>query len=417
MANVSLNTCIPEAQDRRSTRTPLELVGTHKEAIHHIRFDVIRDMDALARLETSWSELFESHGLSHQMFQTYPWVAAWCRRYLSTIGHGAERSLHIVTAHQGADLVLVMPLVRTCAHGQCRIEWLGHPVSQYGDVVVRRDVNTAQLISAAVDFVCDTAGSDVVVLRKVRADSLVAAVLSKREPSVTAGDIAPFLQLRRDTDFEAFQKRYPAKARKNRRRHTRRLSEVGRITFDVVRQGSQARALVDTALRFKRDWLKSRKLLSVAFADTRIDAFFDDLPTSLSVARSAHCEMLVYVLRCAGKPIAINVAFRCGERLMTHIASYDLAFEKFSPGSLLFERAIADSLESGIETFDLMSPGDAYKLDWTDAHVEVNDYALGLTVRGKAYEAVYIRHLRPAIKRVAVEVPRLVRPITRLLNL
>ena len=255
------------------------------------------------------------------------------------------------------------------------------------------------------------------VLRKVRSDSLIAKVLGDFSPTVTAADIAPFVQFPCNVTFDAFQQRYPAKSRKNRRRHTRRLSERGDVTFEVVRHGTEARDLILLALQFKRAWLKSRKLFSVAFADTQLDTFFSNLPAFLAAQRSEHCGMLIYVLRCEGQPIAINVAFRCADRLMTHIAAYDLDYEKFSPGSLLFERAIEHSLDSEISVFDLMSPGDAYKLDWTDDHVEVRDYAFGLTTRGRAYETLYIRHLRPALKRVAVDVPRLVRPITRRLSL
>ena len=120
---------------------------------HELDFDVICDLEAFLQLEADWTKLFREHGQSQQMFQTFDWVAAWSRDYLGPVNAAAQSTLHIVTARQAGELVLVMPLIRTCVHGQCRIEWLGHPVSQYGDVLVNLHADAYDLVAAALTFV------------------------------------------------------------------------------------------------------------------------------------------------------------------------------------------------------------------------------------------------------------------------
>jgi len=382
-----------------------------------LAFTVIDCLEDLDAIQAEWEALQAGHARTDQLFQTFAWVRHWCRHFLGDRSHGPRKGLHIVTGRMDGSLVLVMPLIRVAQRGTIQLEWLGSPVSQYGDMLVASDRDTADHIHAALDHVSQTPGIDLISLRRVRATSPLADALTSRAPSVTAGDIAPAIALPEGVSFETFQTRYPTKALKNRRRHMRRLEEQGPITFDVVTDGDEARALIQQALTCKRAWLNARGLFSIAFSDPRLDAFFRDTPDAFAPTSRNSCGLYVFALKCDGRPIAINVAFRCVTRVLTHIAAYDLDYERFSPGSLLFEKSIAHSLETGVTVFDLMSPGDAYKLDWTDTVVPVHDYAWGLTARGRAYEALYIRRLRPAMKHAATSVPRLVRPLTRFLNL
>lgn len=382
-----------------------------------LHFDTIKTLDEMLCLEQDWKALFATHGRSDHVFQSFELAHHWCQYFLPAHAKSSSTQLNIVTAYRGDTLVLVLPLVQVCAHGQCRLEWLGAPVSQYGDALVEEGPRSHAIVEAALDYVSQETASDIFVLRKVRADSIISTVLDARNPTKTSADIAPAISLPRNTSVEKFLSRYPAKACKNRRRHRRRLNEHGAVSLEVVNGGPQAVDYIRQAMTFKRAWLASRRLVSLAFSDERMDTFFHDLPEHLTNQTDPSCGLRVYALKCGERVVAINVALVCGDRLLTHIASYDLEFEKFSPGSLLFEDAIAHSLTNEVATFDLMSPGDAYKLDWTDHSVDVHDYALSLTTRGRAYEAVYIRRLRPTMVRIASELPRIVRPLARLINM
>ena len=73
---------------------------------------------------------------------------------------------------------------------------------------------------------------------------------------------------------------------------------------------------------------------------------------------------------------------------------HDPRLDGFSPGTLLLQEWIRGASADGIATFDLLAPAYAYKLDWADGTVAVEDFALGLTLAGRAYAHVYLA-LRP----------------------
>lgn len=375
-------------------------------------FSVIDDLAGLDALRNEWLALETEHGASHQMFQSFHWVRHWCDHFLNQPG----TDLCIVTARVASRLVMIWPLVQECRLGQCHIKWLGEPVSQYGDALVVDGAETTALILAGLDFISSALGDDIVILRKVRADSNVAKALENRGIAPTSTDSAPYASLPNDTSFDAFAQRYPTKARKNRRRHRRRLEETGPVTFEILGGSERAQALIHMAIGYKRQWLKDRSLLSRAFTDDRFNGFFETMPSRLNAATVPSCQLQVFALLCDGHPVAINVGFRSGDRMLIHIAAYDPAFERFSPGSLLFEASIKYCLENGIAVFDLLSPGDSYKADWADETVEVRDYALGLTRKGRAYDALFIRRLRPAAKFAMARMPRLAQPFSRMFN-
>ena len=52
------------------------------------------------------------------------------------------------------------------------------------------------------------------------------------------------------------------------------------------------------------------------------------------------------------------------------------------------EEAVRSCLDKGLTCYDLMGPGDAYKVRRADGAVALRDYAVGLTSVGRLYLAV-----------------------------
>jgi CelD/BcsL family acetyltransferase involved in cellulose biosynthesis len=111
------------------------------------------------------------------------------------------------------------------------------------------------------------------------------------------------------------------------------------------------------------------------------------------------------MLNSNGKPAGIAVDITCGARRAAHIIVHDPRLDSFSPGTLLLEAWIKGASADGIATFDLLAPAYAYKMDWADGTVAVGDFALGLTLAGRAYVHVYLGLARRAAKAVAEALP------------
>ena len=298
-------------------------------------------------------------------FQTFNWNWHWCNHYLAAASGETGPSLAIVTGRRHGRLVMVWPLVSERVAGLTQIGWMGDPVSQYGDVLIEPD--SLPFLANARTFVTRELKPALLRLRKVRDDAAIAALLGDLNAFPAERHKAPYLDFASAPDFATFERRYSRRSRRNRRRLFRRLQELGPVAFERCREGPRARALAIEAVDLKREWLRERGLVSPALSDPRFASFFADV--AQGTVRPAGCEV------CA-------------------ITSY----EKVGAGVLLLERTFAQSFGTNARTFDLLSPGDSYKLAWADASMGVTDWVIPLSARGWVFARLYLGLARPALK-------------------
>ena len=151
----------------------------------------------------------------------------------------------------------------------------------------------------------------------------------------------------------------------------------------------------------KRVQLKERGLVSPAFANERIDGFFADAADGQGHSPGT----LVYALKCDGELAALDILFRCKDRVAAHILAYAAEFQKESVGVHLLEHAIEQAIADGYRTFDLLAPADEYKLRWADGMVPVTDWALPVTGKGAAYTHIHLMRVRPMMKSLFRRLP------------
>jgi len=367
--------------------------GPHTEpAASPIAIDLIDERSAFDALEPEWNDLFRRAGKDIQLFQTFNWNWHWANHYLPP--DGSERSLAIVTVRRGGRLAMLWPLVLERTSGLKVLQWMGEPVSQYGDVLAEDSADTPELMRHAWQFISRRLGADAAFLRKVRDDAAVAPLLEEIGVRQTARTDAPCLDLASAPGFAAYETRYSGKARKNRRRLMRRLAERGAVTLERHTGGPQARAAALEAIALKAKWIADTGRVSTALADERFATFFADAAEGRG--RPAGCQVTVLKSNSETAGIAIDVS--CGARRAAHIIVHDPGLDGFSPGTLLLQEWIRGASADGIATFDLLAPAYAYKLDWADRSVAVGDYALGLSLAGRVYARLYLGFARERLK-------------------
>lgn len=365
-------------------------------------FELITDRSAFDALEHDWNDLFDRAGRGSQVFQTFNWVWHWCNHYLpAQDARGDQRSLAVVTGRRNGHLVLVWPLVSNRIAGLRELAWMGEPVSQYGDVLMDDGPDADAVLRDAWSFIQINLAPDLVRLRKVRDDAVVAPLLAKLGARATLRLDAPYLDLASAADFDSYVQRYSPRSRKKRRASARRLARLGPVTFARHTGGGEARRLALAALAMKRGQLNERALISPTFADPRMTGFFADAANALG--RPAGCSVLA--LDCNGECAAIDVLVGCKDRVATHIFTYNSKFEKESVGVQLLERAIAQSFVDGYRTFDLLAPADEYKMHWADGVMGVTDWALPLSLKGRLFAQLYLGFVRPGIVAMLTALP------------
>jgi CelD/BcsL family acetyltransferase involved in cellulose biosynthesis len=356
-------------------------------------------------LETDWNELFERAGRPTQVFQTFSWNWHWCRHFVWN-DHTSDRILAkqaamILTARDNGRLVMVWPLAMERLGAVRQLVWMGEPVSQYGDILADTDTVDQASIRNAWAFALKALKPDVVRLRRVRADAIIAPHLASLSSLETVVNEAPYLDLTSAADFAAYEQRYSAKARKNRRRLARRLEEQGTVKFTLLPQSPAAGLAAKQAVEMKQSWLRERGLLSPALADPRFASFMAD------VASASHraAGVSVSVLSLNETAVGIQIGVIAKRRLSLHVIVYDLAFEKSGVGVLHIEHTIAEAYDQGLVAIDLLAPKAEYKMDWADGTVAVIDHAVPVSAVGKLYAHVYLGFVRERAKALVQRLP------------
>ena len=368
-----------------------------KSTAASITFALIDTVGAFATLREDWNALFAAVGRPEQIFQTYAWNWHWSQHYLVRSRFKAGPRLAIVTGRSNGRLVLVMPLVVERVAGLRQLAWMGEPVSQYGNVLAAPDAAAVATLASAWSFAVEETRADLAKLRKVRADALVAPLLAQLGAGITATEEAPYLDFTRATDHAAYEAGLSAKGRKNRRRHLRRLTERGDVAFEQHSGSEEASKIAGYAILLKRAWLRSRDKISLAMADDRFLAFFSDLAGAKH--DSLACKVLA--LRTVNEIGSLQIMLECKGQRFLHVAVYGSKFEKMGVGGLLLEYAVADCWKDGIQRLDLLAPRHEYKMEFADGTVAVDDYAIALTMGGRAYARGYLglrRKLKAAVE-------------------
>lgn len=393
-----------------SARAPAgaDAMGTSVTAEAALELTLITGRAAFEALEADWNNLFERAGRPTQVFQSFNWNWHWSRHYLWDADGGKDGlRLSIVTGRRDGQLIMVWPLVSERVRGITQIFWMGDPVSQYGDVIIDAVPDSPEVLRAGWNFLRHEAKADIVRLRRVRADAAIAPLLAEVGASVTDRQTAPYLDLASAKTFADYEQRYSKSARKNRRRLARRLEELGPLTFERHAGGVEARALAIEALELKAKWLADRGLVSHAISDARMSRFFAD--AAEGATHSTNC--IVSVLKSNGVAAALEVSFTCKGRLAMHVIVFNLKFEKSSAGVLLLEKSIQDGYAENLSLYDMLAPGDNYKLDWSDATTDVLDWAKPLSLAGHTYARLYIGFMRTRMKSAISALPYSLRRI------
>ena len=381
IANTALATLRRSVAEHPKVLAKPAALPARLDAGAELQISIVASVSELATLQMDWNDLFERAGQPAHVFQTHGFLALFARThgYAATSrepGLGRRSELAIVTAYRGGRLVLAWPLAIERRFGLRVLSWLGEPVAQYGDVLVDPAEDTLAVLGSAYAHVLATLRPDLIRLRKVRADAVIAPFLASLGIPAQNAVEAPCVTL--TAGGSSFEDRQNGKAKKNRRRLYRRLEERGAVTFEEA-TGNALTGLIEAGLADKRDWLVRRGLLSPALADTRLDAFM-----AAATAPAGHATgATVFALKHDGRAIAFAFGLRCKQRLMLHLITYASDYEKCGAGVLNLEAILRLAEAEGLEAVDLLPPKADYKLDWADTCVQVGDYAWGTTLCGR----------------------------------
>jgi CelD/BcsL family acetyltransferase involved in cellulose biosynthesis len=360
--------------------------------IHHIS-----NHEALRSIEKEWRKLEAENQITPTVFQSFDWVSNWCTAFHSEIAKG---ELTILEGRHNGALVFIFPLMQTKLHGFKALQWLTEPIGQYGDVLCAKGQDIQKWMTLAIEHLFAKKKFDLLRLRHVRADSLAAPYVQAQMIDSKYYERAPYLDLtlfKNDAEYDA---RYTSTQRKRRKKIRKSLDDLGAVSFTQLNATDSVHA-IDTSIAEKNTWLSQRGRYNRIMGCTH----HLDFLKLLAHSKSDQFEMVTTELKTGNQAMSWEIAFRYRGTHFAYITSHMIQHTDLSPGRLHMDLSQRSALAAGLQRFDLMVPYDQHKESWSSAMVNTNDYFIGLSVKGGLYGNIYLRQLRPIIRKAYYKTP------------
>lgn len=364
--------------------------GSHAgQRLRPIIIHISRGMSNFLSLRDDWNELHATAATPSNVFQSHSFLRHWAEHYIEE-----PEQIIVISGRVAGRLVMVWPLQMSRRLGVKLVTFMGAPVAQFYDLLAMHCAERPALIESGWKAVRDL-GADLFVANNVRADALLRSCMTTEALELPGRTSAPFARLASRVTQGVPGCAYSARDRSNYRRRLRRAAEQGPIEFRTSRPGPDAVHLAQKAVDFKLRTLLEKSVWSPAVSNPRFRKFF------ASTAGDEDSALRISTIVCKGREIGIDLSFDCKGHTFGHVLASDPDSPIDGIGSVLVHRAFISAANRGMQTFELMAPADAYKLQHADGEVDVSHFAVCFTAKGRVYRELYLRAAFPLLKRAA----------------
>jgi CelD/BcsL family acetyltransferase involved in cellulose biosynthesis len=305
-----------------------------------------RGEDTLVRVRADWEDLF-ARCPDAAVFLSPQWQLAWWRH----LGGGWPWFLGL---RDGGRLVALAPLFVYLGEGGRRVGFVGSGVSDRLDVLAEPG-RAPEAASAVLEHLWRGRDAwDVCELGDLPAASPLLEAAARLGAEIE--DDVPRLVRDLPPDVEAFRTWLGPHGRRNLRRARTLLAPLGPLAFERVRGEEVAPRMEDLFELHGARWRDRGE--SGVFASPRIRAFHREAATELEAAG----WLRLRVLKAGGRVAAVVYGFARGDRASAYAGGFDPALAKASPGTLLNEWCIEESIAEGASTYDFLRGDEGYKL-------------------------------------------------------
>jgi len=350
--------------------------------------EVLSGAHGLETLLPDWWRLAEQQRGS-VLFQTPAVIEIWARHFAGIRAKG----LSTLVLRKARRPVLIWPLQIERRGFIKVVRGAGAPIGQYDDVLIDHECDVTELFSIAYESLKESLRPDLLMLERVRSDSVLHRALAGTPPT-GALESAPFVDLA-DGASAAFARRKCYAAKQHRKR-VRRFEKSGAVAMQIAVDPAEAATWMAEALALKRLWLRDTGRLSRAFIRRATGICLADLARRLS-RPDVSPRLVVAKLSLDGKTTAIEAGFAHRRTFHLYLRVFSPEFAYLGPGNILTERMLEWCAANGMERYDMLPPGSRNKAEWQSGEVGVADFALPVTRIGRLYAAIVPGRILPAL--------------------
>ena len=360
-----------------------------------IRTEVVTTLPRFLELEAQWDALWESGGID--VFQTFTWTRGWVEGQESR-----HLRLLIGLAWDDDRLIAVLPFSIQRRGGLRLLQWAAQMFNDYCDALVDPGSQGQDALEQVWKLVHHTGGFDLVNLQQVRPDARIRRLLdtAARASRTLRAQEGQEKCMRIDCAWpsgEAWFRSLNKKGRNNHTRGKRILAELGGdVTFRAHDPALPVAPVIDEILALKRTWLEVHHPGS-PLLDRDAELQRKVLNTGWQTGR-----MIIFLLECGGRIAAASINFTYGSRMQAYVTSYDPAYDRASPGTILIVDYTKWAFDRGFRSVDFLRGEEPFKFRLANAETVLDGYLGSRTALGRMALAAHDVRARFRARRPAV---------------
>jgi CelD/BcsL family acetyltransferase involved in cellulose biosynthesis len=306
---------------------------------------VLRDLGEMERLVPAWARLCDQDPRCTP-FQEPGWALHWWRHL------GGDLRPLVLAAHVGDELIGVAPLT---VNPQGTVRLMGAGISDYLGFVLLPGSERPALETIYRVLEDHREQWQSVVLEELRHDSPLLLWDRGEKHQVC---VCPVLNL--SGSMHQLRSDLPVKLRKNLRRGRRMvLSEAWDGTFTACHATGEWKPALEALFDLHQArWRHAGE--DGLLGDPAVRAFHRDAAAALR----KRGQLRIYALRQGRRYSAVLYGFALHRRFFFYLSGFDPQDARLSPGALVLEYAIEQTMEEGCREFDFLRGTESYKYVW-----------------------------------------------------
>ncbi len=337
------------------------------------RYQIFRSIEALSPIKSEWDALWAETGAEYYLSYS-------STRHCWNEIHRKQGAVFCCAAvFDDGGLLGVLPMIWNRHTFATTATNCGPGSAEGSDMLIKKTIDSHAVARGLLQNFLKLARPDYLLLEFVRLGShldIALESLPRRRVTKTREVIVPYADLGQETSWTDYKRCLSKNYQINAGKASRRLNELGKITFEVVGDGSTD--LIDWIFLHKQRW-------SERTSKRGAWVFSQCYREYLKALMSSEPNYIVFVLKLNEIPIAATMVAINAKSASGIITTYDDEFKRFSPGNVLMEKMLEYLFTScrGIdgEPLDfIFGPGkENSKLQWSRARAYVARSFLVLT--------------------------------------
>jgi CelD/BcsL family acetyltransferase involved in cellulose biosynthesis len=354
-----------------------------------MNIEFIEHPDEMQSLAHEWNALA---GASRTPLLTYEWFSA-CARAASP-----SAQIAVAVSRSGNKITAIAPLVSIRKYGIPTLVMLGDPyckLYETKDFLFKDTSSLRSLIDALFSL------RRPILLGRIPAESQTVSLLKEgRRGFVTMSmpNTDRSLFVPRTGSWTTFESRMSKSRRDNLKRKTKAAMKIGETTFETVRPTPETYlAYLDEFVAMEAAGWKGQD--GGAVLQNAHQRRFWALYLESLASRN---QFVVFIMRIAGKAVAIRLAAEYAGRLWELKITYDEEYRRCSPGVLLTHETIRYVFEQGLEAHEFLGHEEEWERTWTDEfHEYLTFQTVPLSVTGMLALGPFVARYAAARARIA----------------